>query len=50
MKWGSIHTMQRIEIDVETTIAGSGEASPFHILIPVKTLINSADITVMIST
>lgn len=38
--------MQRIEIDVESSIVGSGEASPFHVLIPVKTIVNYGDIKV----
>lgn len=42
--------MQRIEIEVESSMPGSGEASPFHILIPVKSIINSGSITVMLAT
>jgi len=46
----SIHSLNRIEIDVEGILAGTSQASPFQILIPMKSIENIGSISLQFAT
>lgn len=46
----SLHNLNRIEIDVEGILSGTGQASPFQILIPMKSIENIGTINLQLAT
>ena len=46
----SIHSLNRIEIDVEGILSGTSQASPFQILIPMKSIENIGSISLQFAT
>jgi hypothetical protein len=46
----SFHKMNRVEVEVNFDIQGTGEASPFQIVIPVATVNNKGDVKILVST
>ena len=46
----SLHTLNRIEIDVEGTLSGTSNASPFQILIPMQSIENIGSIHLQFAT
>ena len=50
LQLNSLHTLNRVEIDVEGIISGTSIASPFQILIPVKSIPNLGSINLQFAT